>query len=106
MYSIGPLSFDHVFEHLQIPQSFSTGEIVLETWTQNVDIVENVERYFCDPKTYLVFCNKDIEALSPAWYESYSHVESLVWVKGMIQIGKEHKDKKKNPKMKNWYLHS
>ncbi|KAL8107374.1 putative F-box protein At1g46984 [Apium graveolens] len=102
MYSIGPLNFDHVFERLQIPQAFSTGEIVLETWTQSKDIVQSVDRYICDPKTDLVFCNKEIEALNPAWYESYSHVESLVWVKGMVQIGKEHKDKKTSPKMKNW----
>ncbi|KAK1367961.1 hypothetical protein POM88_034053 [Heracleum sosnowskyi] len=102
MYSIGPLRFGHVFEHLRVPQCFCTGEIVLETWTQNVDIVQNVNRYMCDLKTGLLFRNKEIEALYPLWYNSYSHVESLVCVKGMIQIGKEHKDKKTNPKMKNW----
>ncbi|KAL8107370.1 hypothetical protein AgCh_023959 [Apium graveolens] len=102
MYSIGPLSSGRAFEHLRIPQSFSTGEIVLETWTQDRNIVDCVDRYICDPKTGLIFLNKEIEALNPYWFESYNHVESLVWVKGMIQIGKEHIEKKTNPKMKNW----
>lgn len=92
MYSIGPLAF----EQLQIPQCFSTGEIVLETWRGNINHASNLVPYFCDPKTNLVLRNNEIEALDPFWKESYSHVESLVCVKGMVQIGKEHNDKKTN----------
>ncbi|KAL8134482.1 hypothetical protein AgCh_009487 [Apium graveolens] len=37
----------------------------------------------------------------PLWYEPYSHVESLVCVKGMELIGKEDKNKKKPKPAKN-----
>ncbi|KAK1367971.1 hypothetical protein POM88_034063 [Heracleum sosnowskyi] len=98
MYSIGPFAF----EGLWIPQCFSTGEIVLETWTGNKNPASSLVTYFCDPKTNLVVPNTEIEALGPLWYESFSHVESLVRIKGMVQIGKEHKDRKKtNSKIKN-----
>lgn len=105
MYSIGPLVFHQAFERMRIPQCFSTGEIVLEMWTWDNEFdqyVKDLVRFFCDPKTNLVLRNNQIEASHPYWYESYSHVESLVCVKGMVQIGKEHRDKKTNPKMKNW----
>ncbi|XP_017230044.1 uncharacterized protein LOC108204891 isoform X1 [Daucus carota subsp. sativus] len=100
MYSIGP--FD--FERMRIPpQCFSTGEIVLETWTGE-NIHDSIDRttHICDPKNNIVFRNNEIDALQPFWFLSYSHVESLVCVKGMVQIGKERRDKKTNPKMKKW----
>ena len=94
MYSIGPLVFDHVFERMQIPQCFSTGEIVLETWTYtDHDHVTDLVHNFFEPNTNLNFHNNQIESMHPYWYESYSHVESLVCVQGMVQIGKEHRDK-------------
>ncbi|KAL8134038.1 putative F-box protein At1g53370 [Apium graveolens] len=100
MYSIGPLGF----EGMRIPQCFSTGEIVLETWTGNINIYDSSDRvtYICDPKNSSVLLYNEIDTLRPFWFMSYSHVESLVCVKGMVQIGKERRDKKTNPNMKNW----
>ncbi|KAK1367968.1 hypothetical protein POM88_034060 [Heracleum sosnowskyi] len=102
MYSIWPLSSGHVFERLRIPQCFSTGEIVIETWIGNENNSSDLFLGICDPRTNVVHHNNEIEELNPYWYESYSHVESLVCVKGMVQIGKEHKDKRDNLKTKNW----
>lgn len=105
MYSIWPLSSRHIFKHLRIPQCFSTGEIVIEAWTGNQNSVSDLFHGICDPRTNLVHHNNAIEDEDPYWYESYSHVESLVRVKGMVQTGKEHKVKKANSKMGNWYRH-
>ena len=104
MYSLVPPSLISDLEGTWVPQCFSTGEIVFELSTQDPNIVQNLDHCICDPETGRVFRNNEIEALIPFWHESYSHVESLVCVEGMIQIGKEHKDKKSSPKMKNWYL--
>ncbi|KAK1367963.1 hypothetical protein POM88_034055 [Heracleum sosnowskyi] len=104
MYSIGPLVFGQVFDYVRIPQCFGTGEIIIETWTWGMDqdhVTDLVQNIY-DPKTKLVLRNNQIQAVHPCWYDSYSHVESLVCIKGMVQIGKEHRDKKTNPKMKNW----
>ncbi|KAL1815976.1 hypothetical protein ACET3Z_018550 [Daucus carota] len=98
LYTIGPL----IFENLQIPQCFSTGELVLESWRGGINCVSDLLSNFCDPKTNLVLPNKEIEVLHPFWGDSYSHVESLVCVKGMVQIGKEHNDKKTKSKTRNW----
>ncbi|KAL8107377.1 F-box/LRR-repeat protein At2g43260-like [Apium graveolens] len=99
MYSIGPLGF----ERMRIPQCFSTGEIVLETWTgNNIHASPNQINYICDPKNSSVLRFNDMDTLNPFWYESFSHVESLVCVNGMVQIGKERRDKTTNPKMKDW----
>ncbi|KAL8154896.1 hypothetical protein AgCh_000305 [Apium graveolens] len=92
MYSIGPLASEGL---LRIPQCFSTGEIVLETWTGNYNHASSTVPYFYNPKTNLVLRDGDIEELDPSWNESYSYVESLVCIEGMVQIGKEHKDNKK-----------
>ncbi|KAL1815162.1 putative F-box protein At4g38870 isoform X1 [Daucus carota subsp. sativus] len=102
MYSLVPPSLISDFEGTRVPQCFSTGEIVFTMWTQHSDIVQILDHCICDPETGRVFRNNEIKALNPIWHESYSHVESLVCVKGMIQIGKEHKVKKSSPKMKNW----
>ena len=104
MYSIGP--FD--FEGMRIPPPcFSTGEILLETWTGE-NIHDSIDRttYICDPKIINVLRYNEIVTLQPFWFLSYSHVESLVCVKGMVQIGKERRDKNTSPKMKKWYLYS
>ncbi|KAK1367972.1 hypothetical protein POM88_034064 [Heracleum sosnowskyi] len=99
MYSFGPLGF----ERMRIPQCFSTGEIVIEAWTgNNIHASPDQVTYIYDPEHSIVLRFKEIDTLNPFWYESYSHVESLVCVKGMVQIGKERRDKKTNPKMKDW----
>ncbi|KAL1815192.1 hypothetical protein ACET3Z_017766 [Daucus carota] len=99
MYSIVPPSCISDLKGTRIAQCFSTGEIVFEISTQDPNIVQNVDYCICDPETSRVFRNNEIEALIPFWHESCSHVESLVCVKGMIQIGKEHKDKNISSKM-------
>lgn len=102
MYSIGPLEF----ETLRAPQCLSTGEIVIVPWTGNIHQALHKVYKFCDPETSRVFCNEENQELDPYWHESYTYVESLVCLKGMVQIGKERRNKKADPKMNNWYLPS
>ncbi|KAK1370998.1 hypothetical protein POM88_037090 [Heracleum sosnowskyi] len=102
MYRIGPLVLETqplVYKTLRLPQCLITGEIVLEAWSGQIRASDMVY-YFCDTNTSRVFRNSEIEELVPHWHESYSHVESLVCLKGMVQIGKEHIRKKTDPK--NW----
>ncbi|KAK1372633.1 hypothetical protein POM88_028826 [Heracleum sosnowskyi] len=89
LHTIGPLPFDG----LRIHRCFNTGEIVLETWEG--DLPADRVPFFCDPETGDVLYNNAMDALLPLWYESYSHVESLVAVKGMELISKEGKTKEK-----------
>lgn len=99
MYSIGPFGF----KGMRTPQCFCTGEIVIETWSGGCVLTSSVLSNFCDPKTSHLSYNHEVQVLYPCWYESYSHVESLLCVKGMVQIEKEHKDKKKSdPRVKKW----
>ncbi|XP_074362210.1 uncharacterized protein LOC141702420 [Apium graveolens] len=106
MYSIGPLMLETqplVYENLLAPQCLNTGEIVIETWRGTIynyysDMVYN----FCDPNTSRVFRNNEIEELTPHWREAYMHVDSLVCLKGMVQIGKEHIRKKTDPEINDW----
>lgn len=102
MYSIGPFGF----KGMRTPQCFCTGEIVIETWSGGSVLSSAVLSNFCDPKTSHLSYNHEVQVLYPCWYESYSHVESLVCVKGMVQIETEHKDKKSDPRVQKWYLHS
>lgn len=101
MYSIGPLGF----KALRTPQCFCTGEIVVETWAGGSVLTSAVTSYFCDPKSSHLSHNHEVQVLYPCWYESYCHIESLVRVKGMVQIEKEHKHKKTDPRVKDWYFH-
>lgn len=87
MNIIGPLPS----HELRIPQCFNTGEIVLETWKGDIQDAVRFP-FFCDPATGVVRPNKALNALQPIWDESYSHVESLVTVKGMERIVKEEKE--------------
>lgn len=70
--------------------------------------------YFWNPETSDSFIKKTgLATVDPLWYESYSHTESLVCVKGMDIIGEDktngkedgNKNNSKPPK-KNWYVHS
>lgn len=101
IHAIGPLPFDG----LRVPQCFNTGEIVIETWEG--DLPDDRVPFFCDPETGEILYNNAMDALLPLWYESYSHVESLVAVKGMELILKEDKKKEKTrPRKKSWYVNS
>lgn len=97
MNIIGPLPL----HELRIPQCFNTGEIVIETWKGGIEDAVRFP-FFCDPATGFVRPNKELDFLQPFWYESYSHVESLVTVKGMERILKEKTDSEK----KMWYVTS
>ena len=99
MYSIGPLEF--IFR--RPIQCLSTGEIVLETWPGYINQASNAVHFFCDPRTNSVFWNNEMEVLNPCWRESYIHIESLVRLKGMVEIAKEHITRRPNPRMNNWY---
>lgn len=102
MYTIG----EHQFDGLRIPQCLSTGEIVFETWKGDILHANNRTPYFWNPETSDNFIKKrGLATTDPLWYESYSHMESLVCVKGMEIIGKEDKNKKTKPR-KDWYVHS
>ncbi|XP_074343634.1 uncharacterized protein LOC141682843 isoform X2 [Apium graveolens] len=61
IHTIGPLPFDG----LRIPQCFDTGEIVIETWEGDL------------PADRVPFFYNNAREL-PLWYDSYSHIESLV----------------------------
>lgn len=105
---------EHQFEGLRIPQCLATGEIVLETW-KGYFLHAKRTPYFWNPETSDSFIKKrGFATIVPLWYESYTHVESLVSVKGMVIIGKEDKKngkdgrnkKKTKPLKKNWYVYS
>ncbi|KAK1367512.1 hypothetical protein POM88_033604 [Heracleum sosnowskyi] len=84
MNCVGPLDNRITYA----PQCLSTGEIVLVTWKHGLGEVT----YFWDPDTNRLLCNREIEDLEVCWYRAYSHVESLVCIEGMVQIGKEHRE--------------
>lgn len=94
MFSIGPLPCNG----FHFPkQGFKTGEIILEPQ------LDKRKSYLYDPKANCFRHLNGISNLDPLWYESYSHTESLVSIKGMELIGnedrgKEDKHKKTKPR--------
>lgn len=90
-----------VAEGLRLPQCLTTGQIVVETWEGGDS--DHRCTFFYDPSTSRLSAKFD--ASNTLWYQSYSHVESLVCLKGMEPLEKEAKEdkkKKKKPKTKNW----
>lgn len=85
MFTIGPLVCERYF----IPQSLRGELVVVKLELQTLNKVTHV----CDPSTSSLIRNHDMEELNPSWHESYTHVESLVHVKGMVPIGNQHVDK-------------
>lgn len=94
-----------VAEGLRLPQCLTTGQIVVETWERGDS--DHRSTFFYDPS--ICCLSAKFDASNTLWYQSYSHVESLVCLKGMEPLEKEAKEdkkKKKKPKKKNWYVHS
>lgn len=92
---IGPLPLSELW----IPQCFDTEEIVLETWERDISDAVRFP-FFCDPATGFVRRpNRALDALQLIWHESYSHVESLVSVGGMIRIRSEKKERTTSKEM-------
>ncbi|KAK1372475.1 hypothetical protein POM88_028668 [Heracleum sosnowskyi] len=101
IYTMGPYYCFEGEYGFRIPQSLTTGEIVIEAWKGTC--LNQRTPYFWSPKiSESVIYVSEFDTLRPLWYESYSHVESLVCVKGMELIGKEDKNKKKTKRAKNW----
>lgn len=73
IYTIGPFSF----KNMSIPQCFSTGELVVNTWVKDGMDDWDQNSYYCDPKTNCVFPACGFDSSIPLWSQSYSYVESL-----------------------------
>lgn len=98
IYTIGPFSF----KNMCIPQCLSTGELVVKTWEENEMDDWDRNPYYCDPIANCVFPASEFHTLIPLWSQSYSHVESLIGVKGMQLTGNEDQNKKVQPRKKTW----
>lgn len=87
------------WEGIEIVQCMSTGEFVM-MFRNNLP--PDFGFIFIDPETGATISMGELEAIAPVWSQSYSHVQSLICPKGMVEIGMSDKEKLMLSKRLEW----
>ncbi|KAK1377100.1 hypothetical protein POM88_033293 [Heracleum sosnowskyi] len=82
LYSMGVAAHDDLI--VSIPQCMATGEIVMHSYRSLV--LGDFNTSLINFETGSVTVSTEIEESSPIWHRSYSHVESLISSKGMVNM--------------------